>query len=185
MTTTIGRAAVDPGTVVVHGNAAGFAQAIAAGGHRLIADEPMSVGGTDTGPTPYDLLLAAIGSCTSMTLTMYARRKAWPLEAVTITLRHSKIHAADCEACETRDARVGDPHPDPPDPGVRRRLSHEHGSKRRLMIASLRYIDTFVKAAGVWLLLERPEVAYTPSIPRGRSLWKLPTHGNPMAMPRA
>ena len=106
MNTTIGRGAVEPGTVIVHGSAAGFAQEIAAGRHPLTADEPISVGGTDTGPTPYDLLLAAIGSCTSMTLAMYARRKRWPLEAVTITLRHSKIHAADCEACETKDARI-------------------------------------------------------------------------------
>ena len=106
MITTIGRAAVEPGTVLVHGSAAGFAQEIAAGRHPLTADEPISVGGTDTGPTPYDLLLAAIGSCTSMTLVMYARRKRWPLEAVTIKLRHSKIHTADCEACETKEARI-------------------------------------------------------------------------------
>jgi putative redox protein len=107
MITTIGRAAVEPGTVIVHGSAAGFAQEIAAGRHSLTADEPITVGGTDTGPTPYDFLLAAIGSCTSMTVAMYARRKRWPLEAVTIKLRHSKIHAADCEACETKDnARI-------------------------------------------------------------------------------
>ena len=106
MITTIGRAAVEPGTVIVHGRAAGFAQEIAAGRHPLTADEPISVGGTDTGPTPYDFLLAAIGSCTSMTVAMYARRKRWPLEAVTIKLRHSRIHAADCEACETKEGRL-------------------------------------------------------------------------------
>jgi uncharacterized OsmC-like protein len=92
-----------PGEVVVRGNAAGFAQQIAVGSHRLIADEPISVGGTDTGPNPYDLLLVSLGACTSMTVAMYARRKHWPLESVTVRLRHSKIHAADCEECETRD----------------------------------------------------------------------------------
>ena len=92
----------DVGTVTVQGSASGFAQAISIGQHRLIADEPVSVGGTDTGPNPYDLLLAALGSCTSMTVAMYARRKKWPLEAVTVHLRHSRVHAADCEACETQ-----------------------------------------------------------------------------------
>jgi putative redox protein len=92
----------DPRTVTVHGSAAGFAQEISVGPHRLAADEPVIVGGTDTGPNPYDLLLAALGSCTSMTVAMYARRKEWPLEAVTVRLRHSRVHAADCEASETR-----------------------------------------------------------------------------------
>ena len=92
-----------PRTVTVHGSAAGFAQQISVGTHRLAADEPTSVGGTDLGPNPYDLLLAALGSCTSMTVAMYARRKQWPLEAVTVQLRHSRIHAADCEACETKE----------------------------------------------------------------------------------
>ena len=87
--------------VVVTGRAAGFSQEISAGPHRLAGDEPVSAGGTDTGPTPYDLLLAALGSCTSMTIGMYARRERWPLERVTVTLRHSKVHAADCESCET------------------------------------------------------------------------------------
>jgi putative redox protein len=89
--------------VVVRGEASGFAQEIQAGSHQLKSDEPLSAGGTDTGPSPYDLLLAALGSCTSMTVAMYARRKAWPLESVTITLRHSRIHAADCADCETKE----------------------------------------------------------------------------------
>jgi putative redox protein len=92
-----------PRTVTVHGSAAGFAQQISVGPHRLAGDEPTSVGGTDLGPSPYDLLLAALGSCTSMTVAMYARRKQWPLEAVTVQLRHSRIHAADCEACEAKE----------------------------------------------------------------------------------
>jgi len=91
-----------PRTTTVQGNAAGFAQEITVGPHRLAADEPMSVGGTDTGPNPYDLLLTALGACTSMTLAMYARRKGWPLESVTVRLRHSKVHAADCELAETK-----------------------------------------------------------------------------------
>jgi len=93
-------------SVVVRGSAAGFAQEIHAGPHRLHADEPVSVGGTDTGPSPYDLLLAALGACTSMTVAMYARRKAWSLEAVTVHLRHSKIYAADCADCETKEGML-------------------------------------------------------------------------------
>jgi putative redox protein len=91
-----------PREVVVRGEAAGFAQEIVVGPHRLAGDEPTAVGGTDTGPTPYDLLLASLGSCTSMTIAFYARKRRWPLERVTVRLRHAKIHAADCEACETK-----------------------------------------------------------------------------------
>src|SRR5262245_11103923 len=98
--------AADPRIVTVHGRAAGFAQEISVGRHRLAGDEPSSAGGTDTGPNPYDLLLAALGSCTSMTVALYARRKQWPLEAVTVRLRHSQIHAADCESCETKEGRL-------------------------------------------------------------------------------
>jgi uncharacterized OsmC-like protein len=92
--------------VVVGGSADGFAQEIVAGPHRLTSDEPLSDGGTDTGPSPYDLLLAALGSCTSMTMAMYARRKGWPLERVAVELRHSKIHAEDCADCETRQGML-------------------------------------------------------------------------------
>ncbi len=88
--------------VVVHGSTKGFTQEITVGRHRLQADEPLAVGGTDTGPNPYDLLVSALGACTSMTVSMYARRKHWPLESVTVRLRHSKIHAEDCAGCETK-----------------------------------------------------------------------------------
>jgi uncharacterized OsmC-like protein len=92
--------------VVVRGGATGFAQEILAGPHRMIADEPLSVGGTDTGLSPYDLLLAALGSCTSITVGIYARRKGWPLEGVTVNLRHSKVHAVDCAECETKEGML-------------------------------------------------------------------------------
>jgi uncharacterized OsmC-like protein len=92
--------------VIVRGDAAGFAQEIVVGPHRLTADEPTEVGGKDTGPSPYDLLLAALGSCTSMTISLYARAKKWPLESVTVNLRHSKIHATDCRDCETKEGKI-------------------------------------------------------------------------------
>lgn len=94
------------GVVTVRGDADGFVQEITAGAHRLRSDEPISAGGTDTGPTPYDLLLAALGSCTSMTVGMYARRKQWPLTRLTVRLRHSRVHAEDCATCETQDTKL-------------------------------------------------------------------------------
>ncbi|ABE63473.1 OsmC-like protein [Nitrobacter hamburgensis X14] len=79
-----------------------FQQTVTVGPHRLTADEPISAGGDDTGPGPYDFLLAALGACTSMTMRMYAERKALPLDRVTVTLRHRKVHAEDCAECETK-----------------------------------------------------------------------------------
>ena len=69
--------------------------------HMFITDEPLSAGGEDAGPDPYTLLLAALGSCISMTVTLYARRKQWPLERVTVRLRQQRIHAKDCVECQT------------------------------------------------------------------------------------
>jgi len=92
--------------VLVRGNASGFAQEVIAGSHRIASDEPVAAGGTDTGPSPYDLLLAALGSCTSMTVAMYARRKGWPLREVTVRLRHSRIYAEDCADCETKEGML-------------------------------------------------------------------------------
>ncbi len=94
-----------PRQVVVRETRAGkFQQTIAVGPHQLLADEPIAAGGEDTGPGPYDFLLAALGACTSMTMRLYADRKALPLERVTVTLTHSKIHAEDCAECETKVA---------------------------------------------------------------------------------
>src|SRR5580704_5083465 len=100
------------GMVTVQGRAAGYAQEIAVGRHRLMGDEPLSAGGTDTGPNPYDFLLAALGSCTSMTVALFARRKGWPLEAVTVRLRHSTVHAVDCQECETKEGLIDEIHLD-------------------------------------------------------------------------
>ena len=79
----------------------GYTTEVRAGRHRLVADEPFQAGGADRGATPYDLLVAALGACTSITLRMYADRKGWPLESVGIRLHHEKIHAEDCAECET------------------------------------------------------------------------------------
>ena len=96
----VGATVPDAAVVVTEADAEGLQQLITAGGHHLVADEPVPTGG-DTGPNPYDLLLAALGACTSMTLRMYATRKELPLEKVTVSLRHDRIHAKDCKECES------------------------------------------------------------------------------------
>ena len=92
--------------VVVRGGAYDFRQEVVAGEHHLIADEPVSAGGGDAGPDPYDYLLAALGVCTSMTIGLYARRNRMPLENITVSLSHSRIYAADCGECETKEGML-------------------------------------------------------------------------------
>jgi len=96
----------EEGFVRVEETGSGFANRISTSRHTLRADEPVSVGGTDTGPTPYELLLASLGACTSMTLRMYAQHKGIELERIAVRLKHAKIHAADCESCESTEGRV-------------------------------------------------------------------------------
>ena len=83
-----------------------FQQSVSMGPHHMLADEPVAAGGEDSGPGPYDFLLAGLGACTSMTLRLYADRKSLPLQRTTVTLKHSKIHAEDCAECETRDGML-------------------------------------------------------------------------------
>jgi len=83
-----------------------FQQAVTVGPHRLLADEPKGVGGLDSGLSPYDFLLAGLGACTAMTVRLYADRKAWPLQRVSVALQHEKIHAADCADCETKEGML-------------------------------------------------------------------------------
>lgn len=101
-------AALPPeGVVIVEDAGSGdFAEIVRSGRHVLPADEPVALGGTDTGPNPYQYLLAALGACTAITVRMYARQKKWPLEKVTVRLAHQKIHAADCATCETKEGKV-------------------------------------------------------------------------------
>jgi len=84
----------------------GYQTEILVNGHSLVADEPIAVGGADTGPSPYDFLVAALGACTAMTLRMYADRKDWPLESAVVRLKHRKIHAKDCKECESKDGMM-------------------------------------------------------------------------------
>jgi putative redox protein len=89
-------------TEVVVSSKSGLSQEIVTGEHKLRADEPSPIG-TDTGPSPYELLLASLGACTSMTLRLYANRKGWDLQRITVRLQHFRIHAEDCLDCETKE----------------------------------------------------------------------------------
>jgi uncharacterized OsmC-like protein len=97
----------EPGTVLVRETRRGtFQQEVIVGTHRLYADEPESAGGLDSGPGPYDFLLAALGACTSMTLRLYADHKKIPLQRTEVRLRHSRIYAKDCAECETKEGML-------------------------------------------------------------------------------
>jgi putative redox protein len=121
--------AAEPGTVVVEETGGGrYANDVIAGTHVLRADEPRSVGGDDSGPSPYGYLAAALGACTSMTLRMYADRKGWPLERVSVEVRHDKVHASDCEECEQASGRI-----DRFDRTLRIRGALDDAQRRRLL----------------------------------------------------
>src|SRR5215510_9684368 len=95
----------NPGVVTIVSES-GLTQEITSGPFRFLADEPVEVGGGAAGPSPYELLLASLGACTSMTLRLYATRKGWNLERITVRLRHYRVHAKDCVDCETKPAFV-------------------------------------------------------------------------------
>lgn len=100
-------AGLPPGWVLVAESHEGhWTQVVRAGNHSFRSDEPAAAKGADLGPTPYDLLLAALGACTSMTLRMYAERKGWPLRHVEVRLKHGRVYAEDCANCETRQGMV-------------------------------------------------------------------------------
>jgi len=92
--------------VVIRAGREKYRTEITAAGQTLVADEPVEVGGAGNAPTPYDLLLGAIGSCTAMTLRMYADRRGWPLEGVSVRLTHPRVHKEDCEACPAEQVGI-------------------------------------------------------------------------------
>ena len=92
--------------VIVHGSGRNFVQEISAGNHRFQADEPVSFGGADVAPDPYDYLMASLGACTSMMVGLQARKRKWPLENISISLTHSRIHAKDSEECLSKNGMI-------------------------------------------------------------------------------
>jgi len=96
----------DENQVITQIGKSGYVTDIMAAGHGLVADESISLGGTNKGPAPFDLLMAGLGACKAITLRMYSDRKQWPLEAVTVKLNHKKIDAADCETCQTKEGQL-------------------------------------------------------------------------------
>ena len=95
----------EPSRIIAR-NERGYRTTISADGHTIISDEPLSGGGSDQGPDPYSLLVAALGACTAITLRMYAERKGWPLEDVIVHLQHNRSHAADDRICEDAPVRL-------------------------------------------------------------------------------
>lgn len=98
--------ALGRGEVLVRETDRNFGQEIYTDTHRFTADKPVANGGQDTGPDPYELLLSGLGACTSMTVRMYAKHKKLPLDKISVKLRHEKIHAEDCQDCETREGKI-------------------------------------------------------------------------------
>lgn len=93
-------------TPVVVRSRGSFRSEVEAGPHRIVTDEPVTAGGADEGPTPYDLLAGALGSCTAMTLNFYAKREKYPLEGVDVAVTHDREHAQDCADCVTKQGYI-------------------------------------------------------------------------------
>lgn len=104
--TSIVRPPAEASTVVVCETGQGLTQRLSDGRHQLVADEPMGSGGNDAGPDPYELLLMALGACTSVTLRLYARLKKWPLERISVQLRHTRNHLQDCSNCDEKTVKL-------------------------------------------------------------------------------
>lgn len=100
------RISSDQDAVIAKTRIDGFRTEVNAGGHALVADEPLGVGGTNEGPSPYDLLSAALATCTTMTLKMYASRKKFDMRSVTVRVKHGRIHADDCSDCESKTGKI-------------------------------------------------------------------------------
>lgn len=100
------RAPLAEGEAFAHSDNRGFRTPLNVAGHALLSDEPLTVGGTDQGPSPYGLISAALASCTAMTLHMYAQRKQLAVDDIRVLVRHSKVHEADCEHCDADDAKI-------------------------------------------------------------------------------
>ena len=94
------------GEVWVESGPSGLTTSVRARSHRMLADEPLELGGADAGATPYEYLLAGLGACTAMTLRLYADRKGWPLEGVRVRLEHARVHAVDCEECSEKEGML-------------------------------------------------------------------------------
>ena len=103
---SLGKGEVVTRNVIVNSNFPPYVQKISIGPHHLLADEPSEAGGADAGPNPYELVMAALGACTSMTVRMYAERRNWPLEKVHVDLTFSRFHAADCDDCSRKKGIV-------------------------------------------------------------------------------
>ncbi|KAA9338390.1 OsmC family protein [Hymenobacter busanensis] len=138
--------------VLVRVGAADLQASVQAGRHSLVVDEPVAAGGHDHGPTPYDLLLSALGSCTAITLRLYATQKKWPLEGVEVRLSHHRGHVADCQACETSpDARLDEVRkelhllgPLTPEQRQRLQLISEKCPVQKTLLSSIRIVTRLV-----------------------------------------
>lgn len=144
------------GSVVVKVGAEALLADVQAGRHTWLVDEPVEAGGQDRGPTPYELLLSALGACTAITLRLYASQKQWPLEAVEVRLSHQRVHVQDCERCEQPGHMLEEVHKElrllgPLTPEQRRRLEaiSQKCPVQKTLMGSLRIATTLLEEPAV------------------------------------